>query len=396
MDDHMSMSETLTLYRRLPTRMSACVVASEGELAHLESQFPEEFQQLFTGIASPAHAALPALPAIQPNVLVIEVNPSLPGSVGRIEQARARFPDLPIIAAVEQLDLGKVRTLMRLGIKDVVALPFNADELLPTVIDLSTEQTGGSAGLAPMHAVAHSSGGIGASTVVSHLAAAIVDQDPDARCCIVDLDFQFGEQASLFGVSADASVVDCLEAGDRLDWDIIGNAVTKARKGIDLLAAPRDIPPPETIDTERLLGLLTMLRQHYDHVLLDFPAAWSNAALSAACACDRLLLLVDQSVRSISRAAKTIALLDSVDVSREHVGLIVNRAEKRLFQTISTQDVGQTLGREIVATLPLVKSGLPEAQVRGVLLSEEDPRGAFAKAFGQLAQSIALTDEDPA
>lgn len=395
MDDHMSMSETLTLYRRLPTRMSACVVASEDELARLESQFPEEFQQLFTGIASPAHSALPALPTIQPNVLVIEVNPSLPGSVGRIEQARARFPDLPIIAAVEQLDLGKVRTLMRLGIKDVVALPFNVDELLPTVIDLSTEQTGTTTSVAPMQAVLHSSGGIGASTVVSHLAAAIVAQNPEMRCCVVDLDLQFGEQAALFGVTPKASVVDCLEAGDRLDWDIITNAMSSARAGIDLLAAPRDIPPPETIDADQLLRLLGMLRQQYDHVLLDLPAGWSNAALSAACACERLLVVVDQSVRSISRAAKTIALLDSVDVPNSQIGLVLNRAEKRLFQAISTQDVGNTLSREILATIPLVKSGLPEAQVRGALLSEDDPRGAFTKAFAQLALAVTSAEGEP-
>lgn len=162
----MTKSETLTLFRRLPTRMCACVVASEDELARLESQFPEQFRQIFTSVALPTNAALPALPVTHSTVLVIEVNPGLPGSIRRIEQARSRYPDLPIIAAVESLDLGKVRTLMRLGIKDVVALPFNADELLPVIIDLSTQCANQSAGLAPMQAVVHSSGGIGASTVV--------------------------------------------------------------------------------------------------------------------------------------------------------------------------------------------------------------------------------------
>ena len=387
MDNHMTKSETLTLFRRLPTRMCACVVASEDELARLESQFPEQFRQIFTSVALPTNAALPALPVTQSTVLVIEVNPGLPGSMGRIERARSRYPDLPIIAAVESLDLSKVRTLMRLGIKDVVALPFNADELLPVIIDLSTQFANQSAGLAPMQAVVHSSGGIGASTVVSHLAAAITEQNEDARCCIVDLDCQFGEQASLFGVSPSTSVVDCLDAGDRLDWDIIANAVTNVRPRIDLLAAPRDIPPPETIDADQLLRLLTMLRQNYDHVLLDFPAGWTNAGLSAACACNRLLLVVDQSVRSISRASKTIALLDSVDVAPGNVTLVVNCAEKRLFQVIGAQAVGDTLDREIAAVIPLVKTGLQEAQVRGFLFSEEEPRSAFAKAFVQLAET---------
>lgn len=388
----MTMSETLTLFRRLPTRMCACVVASEDEIGRLESQIPEQFRQLFAGIAVPVGAELPVLPTAHANVLVIEVNPAVPGSVARLEQARTRHPGLAIIAAVESLDLNKVRTLMRLGIKDVVALPFNADELLPVVIDLSTELADASAKLAPMQAVIHSSGGIGASTVVSHLAAAITAQNEHARCCVVDLDLQFGELDMLFGVTPAAGVVDCLDAGNRLDWDIIENAMTRARPRIDLLAAPRDIPPPEMIDADQLLRLLGMLRQRYDHVLLDFPAHWSNADLSVACACNEMLLVVDQSVRSISRASKTITLFDSVDVAPENVRLVVNRAEKRLFQAIDAQDVGRTLRRQIAGTIPLVKSGLQETQIRGVLFSEEEPRSAFAKAFSHLAEAMAAFD----
>lgn len=388
----MTMSETLTLFRRLPTRMCACVVASEGELARLESEFPQHIREIFVGVASPATADLPALPTQLANLLVIEVNPALPGSVGRLEQARSRYPDLPIIAAVENLDLNKVRTLMRLGIKDVVALPFNADELLPVIIDLSTELTDVSANLAPMVAVVHSSGGIGASTIVSHLAAAITAQDENARCCIVDLDLQFGEMASLFGASSMNGVVDCLDAGARLDWDIINNALTKVRPRIDLLAAPRDVPPPEAIDADQLLSLLGMLRQQYDHVLLDCPSSWSNATLSAACACTGLLLVVDQSVRSIGRASKMIALLDSVGVEPDDVRLVVNRAEKRLFQAIDVQDVGKTLSRQIGGIIPTVKSGLQEAQIRGVLLSEEEPRSPIAKAFALLADNLTASD----
>ncbi len=390
----MTMSESLTLFRRRLTRMCTCVVASERELAHLESQFPEDLKDMFLGVTSPASAALPALPTQSPNVLVIEVDPASPGSVARLEQAALRHPDVPIIAAVENLDLNKVRKLMRLGVKDVVTLPFNADELLRVVIDVSTALPDVSANLAPMLAVAHASGGIGASTVVSHLAAAITMQDENARCCIVDLDLQFGEMASLFGVPSTTGVVDCLDAGSRMDWDIIENAVTKVRPRIDLLAAPRDIPPPEAIDADQLLTLLGMLRQQYDHVLLDCSASWTNATLSAACACTSLLVMVDQSVRSVGRANKMISLLDNVGVEQGDVRLVVNRAEKRLFQAIDVKDVGKTLKRDIAGIIPVVKSGLQEAQVRGVLLSEEEPRSPFAKAFAQLADNMITPDGD--
>lgn len=384
----MTMSETLSLFRQLPARMSAGVVACAEELARLDAVIPEQFAPVFTKIAVPVDAPLPAISLAQVDMLVVEIDLAVPGSLRRIHRARLDYPDLPIIAAVSDLDLNKVRTLMRVGIKDVVSLPFNAGELLPAVIDVSSELAKMPGDLAPMQAIIHSSGGVGASTVVSHLAAAIVAAEPAARCCVVDLDFQFGELASLFGVSPPTSIFDCIDAGDRLDLDLIANAVVKARDGIDLLAAPRDVPPPEKLDVDQLLKLLAMLRRHYDHVLIDFPAGWTGAGLSAACACSEVLLVVDQSVRSISRASKTIALLESVEVGADRVALIVNRGEKRLFQVIGAEEVGQTLGREIAGVIPLAKSGLREAQDRGILLSEQDPRGAFAKSIDQLAQRL--------
>lgn len=104
--------------------------------------------------------------------------------------------------------------------------------------------------------------------------------------------------------------------------------------------------------------------------------------------------MVDQSVRSVGRANKMISLLDNVGVEQGDVRLVVNRAEKRLFQAIDVKDVGKTLKRDIAGIIPVVKSGLQEAQVRGVLLSEEEPRSPFAKAFAQLADNMITPDGD--
>jgi len=93
------------------------------------------------------------------------------------------------------------------------------------------------------------------------------------------------------------------------------------------------------------------------------------------------LLIVEQSVRNLDRAKKTVEVLESVDFPPYSVKLIVNRVEKRLFQAIRTEDIENAIDREVVAKIPLVKSGLKEAQERGLLLTDEDPRSAFSKAI---------------
>lgn len=393
MDKPMTMPEALSLFRRLPTRMSVGVVAEAAQLAALEGVLPEQFVPIFRKISAMPMDPLPSGELTAVDVLVVEVDPLMPSSINRVHQALSRQPGLPLIAAVRDLDVDTIRTLMRVGCRDVVALPFNASELLPAIIDLSSQLPKSNVALAPMTSVIHAAGGAGASTIISHLAAAIVDAGSEVRCCVVDLDLQFGELHTLFGVSPAVGILDCIDAGERLDMDIIRNAATEVRPGIDLLASPRDVPPPEKLDVDQLLLVLETLRCNYDHVLIDFPAGWTTAGLSAACTSTNLLVVVEQTVRSISRASKTLSLLESVDVAAKDVALVVNRAEKRLFQPIDASDVGNTLRRQILGTIPFVKSGLQEAQDRGLLLSEQDRRGAFAKAFDQLALHLLAPSE---
>lgn len=384
----MNKTTDLTSLSDLPSGLAASIVASSGELAGLEGALAERFGYGFTMIALEPGAAIDHRALGQSTILVVEIDPEVPASLERVQTARALAPHLSLIAAVRDVDLPTTRALLRRGFSDVIALPFDAEELIGAVVDLGSTHIAVPAALAPMRAVVHSTGGIGASTVVTNLAGALAAADPDCKICVVDLDFQFGEIASLFGVDPASSVMDCLSAGDRLDFDIVSNACLTARDNIAVLAAPPEIVPPEGIDTDQLLRLLTMLRQHYDHVLLDLPADWSGLSLSAACACDELLVVVDQTVRTLGRARRTTDLLDSVDFPAEKVRLIVNRAEKRLFQAIGTDEVASAMKREVAVALPLVKSSLDTMQDEGQLLVEADHRAAFSKAIHELAEHI--------
>ena len=373
----------------LPDDVTVSVLASEDRLAGLDSVLAQRFGSTVVDlVATDPSQPIPGSTMLASTIMVIEVDPAVPGSLARINQVRDSSPSKPLIAAVAGMDMATVRTLLRRGVNDVIALPFDADELVSAVIDLASMRAEAQQDLAPMIGLAHSSGGVGASTVATHLAASIADGFDDMRVCIVDLDMQFGETAALLGAETISSITDCLEAGDRLDADIIDNALVEARPGLSVMSVPDDVPPPESIDTDEVLKLLTMLRQQFDYVVLDLPSGWTEWSLSAACACDQVLMVVDQSIRGLRRAKKTVALLEAVDHDPQQLKLVVNRAEKKLFQAIDSDDVGNALRREVVATLPAVKGGLQSLQEQGQLASEADRRSSFAKAIAGLADRV--------
>lgn len=384
----MTNSNTLSLYRGMPASLVTSIVASPDALSGLDEELMARFGQSFRHLAIDPDAPIPADVVQQSDILVVEIATDAPVSLARIEHIRRAAPDTILIGAVRDLDMSTVRTLLRRGVNDVISLPFDPEELFSAVIDLGSTIAGSDTDLAPAFGIAHSSGGVGASTVASHLAQALADEDPGATVCLVDLDIQFGELASLFGAESTTGIIDCLDAGERLDQDIIDQALIQVRPNIKLLPSPADIPAPEAIDTEQLLRMLVMLRQTFDYVILDLPSGWTNATLSAACSCSELYVVVDYSLRSLTRARKTLSLLHNVDYPTENVKLIANRAEKRLFQTIGTDEVANVLDREVAASLPLVKSGLNSAQERGILLGEEDRRNAFVREMATFAGQL--------
>jgi len=366
------------------------VFAKREHLARLENPF--------TGVAH--HSASLTLHAVaghehlfpdalrQAQCIILEVDPRDELSLARMEQVRRARPSMPIIAAIEHADFNLTRALIRQGVFDVVNLPFEQDEVLSRIMDASASLAADSkADLAPMVSVVRAVGGLGATTVITHLAAAIARRTGKS-CCVLDLDLQFGEAAHYLGLTAATSVLDLLEAGDRLDNDLVRNAAVESGRGTFVLAAPQGISPIEQVDLDILLRLLDVVRQEFDFVLVDLPPSWTNWSLSALLGSNEIVLLTDQTINGLRQTRRSLDLFDSVDFPRENVSIVVNRFEKRLMQKIGLDDVGRALERPVAATLAFEKNTLAEAQDQGRLIDEVARKTRFSADIANLAEDI--------
>lgn len=325
------------------------------------------------------------------HVIVLEVDPTSNGSLRRLARLRSERPNLPIIAALRDANVALVRMLIRQGVTDVAVLPFEPDDLLAQVLDAITflANRTSEADLAPLTTVVRSTGGSGATTIVTHLADALAQTyKANGTVCVIDLDLQSGDVASFLGQAPGVTVASLLEAGDRLDAELLRGAVMATEHGFSIIAAPEAITPLETVDTDQLLKLLTIARREFSHVIVDLPAAWTNWALSVASASGRILVVAEPSIASLRQAKRRIDLLASVGIENAKVQVVLNRVERRLFKSIGRDDVQETLMRDVVATLHLENSALTLAQDRGMLLSETNSKSRFCNDVRGLAQSI--------
>ncbi len=351
---------------------SVLMVLSEAEMTNARLDAVDMPQQMQLLMLQP-DAEIPPAQLEQASLLVLEIRPDLPGSLQRFEAVRQIYPELPVIAAIRNADLPMVRTLLKKGVRDVAGLPLSHSELAAVVKEICEEldrrgtkdvQQG------QLVSVLKSIGGVGATTVATHLASELASKNLGRGVCLIDLDLQFGNAAAYLGLSAHLSIADLIAAGSRIDGALLKSVASKTDNGLNVVAAPLDIVPIESVNADQIMRIIDLARAEYDHVVLDLPTNWTNWTLSLVAASDAIFLVAELSVASLRQAKRQLHLLESQNISGQHINVIANRVEKRLFRTIDLNSAAQALGHPIKLSIhndyPLVRA----AHDQGVLIRE--------------------------
>jgi pilus assembly protein CpaE len=325
-------------------------------------------------------------------IVVVHVDPEVSSSMKRIEKVRALRPGLPQIVALDSADLRLVRTLVRQGVADVVALPLSPEELLQVaiaVMEVEAAHDDSRVDLAPLVAVTRAQGGGGATTLATHLAAAFADPgQSEPTVCIFDLDIQFGRVAELLGLSPRRNLTDVLEGGVRIDESFLASVAVTHSSGVAVVAVPQEIVPLESVDVEQLRRALEIARRKYDYVFIDIPANLTNWNLSVLADASSIVMVVEQNLASLRQARRRLDLFRNVGIDSRIVSVVVNRIEKRLFGTISLSDVAHALGHDVLLGLHVDTQNIGIAQDQGLLVSDVRPKSPYAADVAKLADIL--------
>lgn len=371
---------------------SLCIVANAKDIKDLQSSPALQGLGGVSLLALASDADLPPEQLASAKVLVIEVDPAVPASVRRIGKIRSERGELKIIAAMNKADVALVRTLIRQGITDVAALPFEPEELASEILEaLAPLKSGGDdSGLGLVTTVIRSTGGCGSTSVITHLAAALAEADTTGRgVCVLDLDLQSGAVAAYVGESPKSNVTQLLEASDRLDEALVLGVAADTSYGFKLIASPDVVTPLEVAKPEQVGAIVMLLRRRFAHVLVDLPADWTNWGLAVAAEAGEILLVTDTSIAGLRQAKRRIELLSSVGIDPDSIKIVANRIERRFFKTIGIDDIYQALRCQVVATLSDEGGALRSAQDQGVLLGDVGGKNGFTKGIQGLARKLA-------
>ncbi|WP_417818949.1 AAA family ATPase [Tritonibacter scottomollicae] len=369
------------------------LILSEKELAASELSDSDGGAVSLTLDMLDLDAALPPDLLKESRVVVIEVDGAVPSSIDRISSIRKKFPHLPVVAAVRNAALPLVRTLLKNGIADMIELPLSYSDLseaLQQILAGMKKDEKVETRPAKIISVIKSIGGVGASMIATQAASRYAEMHPGGQggTCLFDLDLQFGSIASYLGVNQPLNLSDLLDAGSRIDGDLLQSVASTLPTGLKVISAPAEIMPMEAVNAEQIYRIIDIASREYDTIFIDLPGNWTNWSVSLVARSDIVLLVVELTIASLRQAKRQLALLESQGISGEHVQVVVNRVEKKLFRSINLQDAEKAINYPVQHSLhndyPLVSA----AQDQGVLIEEIRRKSKISKDIEILLASI--------
>jgi pilus assembly protein CpaE len=325
---------------------------------------------------------------------LIQVDRDDPSSIKRF-QVLAAATKTPLIAAAYDPPLAFVRSLMRAGARDVVPLPLDMVDLetslAPIAENLARREQAEQSRNAKVVSVIKSLGGVGATSILSQLGLKFARQEAQfgREACLIDLDVQFGDAAFQLGLRPTLTLADLIEAGSRLDGDLLRAATTAHPSGLHVIAAPPTMMPLESLTSDQLLDIVEIAAREFGTVLVDLPTNWTNWSLSLLARSDLILLVTQMNIPSLNRAKRQLELMRAQELEDLDVRIVVNRLEKGFMRTIRLSDVRDGLGLDVSYTIANDHAVIRSAIDRGVPIDEIKRKSAMGKDLDILDAGIA-------
>ncbi|MGN6611918.1 MAG: AAA family ATPase, partial [Angustibacter sp.] len=294
---------------------------------------------------------------------------------------------------------------MEAGARGIVSYPLTFDEVqarLQTAAEwartmqriVSGDSSDEAAlGGARVIALAGAKGGVGVTTLCLHFGLDVVDQVPGHRVVVVDLDLEKGDVTSLIDVRFRTSIADLAKVADDLSARTVVDAVVPHESGLHLLPAPTDVRDVEFVSPQAVRRIITLLRQHYDLVLLDVGSHVTPVQASAVELSDEVLVVTTPDVLSLRSLRRQTTSWEQLGVRKpDGVRVLVNRASR------DDEVQPETIRR--LAQSPVVSAALPAIFRRlEPVVNSRDARGLkepvwfdALRAIGQEVGMVTIPD----
>jgi pilus assembly protein CpaE len=318
---------------------------------------------------------LAQLKTLRGDLLIVEIDGGVSTEIDALGAYLAAGGTPPVIVTSSSFDVQSMRALMNIGISDVLPQPISAYDLSKAV-NAILERRGQTATpnrprKGPVISFIKGGGGVGATSLIVQGTCAIVNGKHPSAPVVLDLDVQFGAAAILIDAEQRLSIFDLVRDPGRLDGALLGAAMARPNGRFDLLAAPAQILPADSLDAVAVNAVINLASQTYGATLIDLPMLWNHWVRAVLEASDVIVLVIRLTVPSLRRARAQIDMLRTEGLQDVPLFIVANAVDAGFFGTTgpSLKKAEMALGRRIDFCIPN-SDAMQSAADRGQPLSE--------------------------
>ncbi|MBI4893451.1 MAG: hypothetical protein HY821_22710 [Acidobacteria bacterium] len=300
-------------------------------------------------------------------------------------------PGLQVVAVSRSVDSGLLLDVMRAGIREFLAPPFDAvavSETLQRVVAAAEAKPVNMGATDQLYCFLPSKQGVGTSTVALNVALAISRQ-PEASTLLIDLDLSSGIIGFLLKLNNSHSVVEAAENAAALDESIWPQLVTRV-EDLDVVHSGR-LNPDFRIESSQLRAMLDFARRHYRTICVDLSGNLERYSLEIMHEAKRIFMVVTPEIPSLHLAREKLSFLNRLEMAGK-VTVLLNRSNKR--NLVTPGQIEDLLGAPVAHALSNDYQGVHRALQagRGVDTASELGR-QFTNLAGQIQMKKAKQTE---
>ena len=334
-------------------------------------------------VAYPPQNDLPGIAKLDCDVLIVDLDDDVEQAIRAIENICSHNVAIAVMAYATQNDSTLMRRCMQAGAREFLIEPFlpeTVEEAFARISARRPNQDKKAAGKALVFAAPK--GGIGVTTIALNFALALT-KESGAKVVVVDMDFQRGEIATGFGMTATFSVMDALTNAPRLDREFLATLLTRHVSGVAVLAAPEDFNFFHPVADDGVNKLFRILREEFDYVVVDCGTCQGEIQETLFGMADTLYVVTEMTFASLRNAHRLIAYLSARDGTR-HLEVVANRFNSR-HGKIDENSATKALTQPVSWRIPNANAAVCAAQDTGVPLATED--SAYTRVFMRMARA---------
>lgn len=286
------------------------------------------------------------------------------GPLSALDVARdltQRYPDVALVLLSEHTDEEMLERALHAGFRGVIGTPLGLEDVSRKLEGAGqwsqrlrhrlTESVDDRRGR--MIAVAGAKGGVGTTTIATHLALEAQLANPERRVCLVDFDLQTGDVRTLLDLTHHRSVDDLVEVAQEVTSRHLNDALYAHKSGLRILLPPPQGEHEADITAEVARGILGSIRTRFDLVVADVGSVVTDGGSMATELADEVLLVTTPDVLAMRSAARMVQLWERRRFRKDGITVMVNRASR------DTEVQPDLIGR--VLNLPVMNASVPAA-----------------------------------